>query len=57
MLFRSILRLDQELRNLSSQGLITERPMVVIMPLNEIKSTKIDYAPMVADMLGIGREI
>lgn len=50
-------RLDQELRNLSSQGLITERPMVVIMPLNEIKSTKIDCAPMVADMLGIGREI
>lgn len=50
-------RMDLELRNLSAQGLITERPMVVIMPLSEIKSTKIDYAPMVADMLGIEKEI
>ncbi len=50
-------RMDLELRNLSAQGLITERPMLVIMPLNEIRSTKIDYAPMVADMLGIGKEI
>ena len=49
--------MDLELRNLSAQGLITERPMLVIMPLNEIRSTKIDYAPMVADMLGIGKEI
>jgi DNA-binding Lrp family transcriptional regulator len=50
-------RMDLELRNLSAQGLITERPMLVIMPLSEIKSTKIDYAPMVAKMLGVGKEI
>jgi hypothetical protein len=29
----------------------------VIMPLSEIKVTKIDYAPMVSKMLGVGKEI
>jgi len=50
-------RMDQELRSLSAEGLIRERPMHVIMPLEEIKETKIDYAPMVAKMLGVGKEI
>jgi len=50
-------RLDGELRSLSAAGLITERPMLVIMPLSEIKATKIDYAPMVAKMLEVGKEI
>jgi DNA-binding Lrp family transcriptional regulator len=50
-------RMDKELRNLSAQGLIKERPMLVIMPLTEIKSIKIDYAPMVAKMLDIEKEI
>ncbi len=50
-------RMDQELRSLSVEGLITERPMMVIMPLSEIKATKIDYAPMVSKMLGVGKEI
>ncbi len=50
-------RMDGELRTLSMDGLITERPMLVIMPLSEIKATKIDYAPMVAKMLEVGKEI
>ena len=50
-------RMDGELRTLSRQGLITERPMLVIMPLSEIKATKIDYAPMVAKMLEVSKEI
>jgi DNA-binding Lrp family transcriptional regulator len=50
-------RLDAELRNLSAEGLVTERPMMVIMPLSEIKATKIDYAPMVAKMLDVTKEI
>ncbi len=50
-------RMDKELRTLSSQGLIKERPMLVIMPLAEIKSSKIDYAPMVAKMLDVSKEI
>ncbi len=49
--------LDYEIRNLSKEGLITQRPLLVIMPLSEIKTTKIDYASMVASMLGIGKEI
>ena len=49
--------MDRELRILSAEGLINERPMTVIMPLSEIKATKIDYAPMVSKMLGIGKEI
>ena len=49
--------MDQELRTLSAEGLLMERPMLVIMPLTEIKATKIDYAPMVAKMLGVGKEI
>jgi hypothetical protein len=31
--------------------------MLVIMPLNNIKMTKIDYAPMVGQMLGVSKEI
>jgi hypothetical protein len=50
-------RMDKELRALSAQGLIKERPMLVIMPLTEIKASKIDYAPMVAKMLDIEKEI
>jgi len=50
-------RMDKELRALSAEGLIKERPMLVIMPLSEIKSTKIDYAPMVSKMLDVGKEI
>ena len=50
-------RMDKELRALSAQGLIKERPMLVIMPLTEIKASKIDYAPMVAKMLDVGKEI
>ncbi|MHB8117862.1 MAG: Lrp/AsnC family transcriptional regulator [Methanothrix sp.] len=50
-------RMDKELRALSVQGLIKERPMLVIMPLAEIKSSKIDYAPMVAKMLDVSKEI
>jgi hypothetical protein len=50
-------RMDQELRALSAEGLLIERPELVIMPLAEIKATKIDYAPMVAKMLGVGKEI
>ncbi len=50
-------RMDRELRTLSAQGLIKERPMLVIMPLTEIRSIKIDYAPMVAKMLDIEKEI
>jgi len=49
--------MDKELRALSAQGLIKERPMLVIMPLTEIRSIKIDYAPMVAKMLDIEKEI
>jgi DNA-binding Lrp family transcriptional regulator len=49
--------MDRELRAMSVQGLITERPLHVIMPLGEIRSTKVDYAPMVAKMLEIGKEI
>jgi len=50
-------RMDKELRALSEEGLIKERPMLVIMPLAEIKASKIDYAPMVAKMLEIEKEI
>jgi len=50
-------RMDAEMRSLSAQGLIIERPMLTIMPLSEIKAAKIDYAPMVAKMLGVGKEI
>ncbi|MCJ7445558.1 MAG: Lrp/AsnC family transcriptional regulator [Methanotrichaceae archaeon] len=50
-------RMNKEVRTLSSEGLIRERPEMVIMPLTEIKATKIDYAPMVASMLDIGKEI
>ncbi len=50
-------RMDAQLRALSAEGLITERPMLVIMPLAEIKASKIDYAPMVAKMLDVGKEI
>ena len=50
-------RMDKELRALSAQGLIKERPMLVIMPLTEIRASKIDYAPMVAKMLDVGKEI
>jgi DNA-binding Lrp family transcriptional regulator len=50
-------RLDQEVRGLATEGLISERPMLVIMPLNNIKMTKIDYAPMVGQMLGVSKEI
>jgi len=50
-------RMDQELKSLSAEGLIKERPSMVIMPLSEIKATKIDYAPMVSKMLGVGKEI
>jgi hypothetical protein len=49
--------MDKELRALSAKGLIEERPMLVIMPLSEIKSSKIDYAPMVAKMLDVSKEI
>jgi DNA-binding Lrp family transcriptional regulator len=50
-------RLDLEIRNLAADGLISERPMLVIMPLQEIKMTKIDYSPMVGQMLGVAKEI
>jgi DNA-binding MarR family transcriptional regulator len=50
-------RMNKEIRMLSSEGLIQERPEMVIMPLTEIKATKIDYAPMVASMLDVGKEI
>ncbi len=50
-------RLDAELRNLWADGLVSERPMLVIMPLSEIKAAKISYSPMVAKMLGVGKEI
>ena len=50
-------RMDKELRALSAKGLIEERPMLVIMPLTEIKASKIDYAPMVAKMLDVSKEI
>jgi hypothetical protein len=50
-------RLDLEIRNLAADGLISERPMLVVMPLREIKMTKIDYSPMVGQMLGVAKEI
>jgi DNA-binding Lrp family transcriptional regulator len=50
-------RMNKEIRMLSSEGLIRERPKMVIMPLAEIRATKIDYAPMVASMLDVGKEI
>jgi hypothetical protein len=50
-------RLDREVKSLAADGLISERPMLVIMPLSDIKMTKIDYAPMVGKMLGIDKEI
>ena len=31
--------------------------MVVIMPLDDVKVTKIDYAPMVGQMLDVAKEI
>jgi len=49
--------MNKEIRALSAEGLIREQPMMVIMPLAEIKATKIDYAPMVATMFNIGKEI
>lgn len=49
--------MDAEMRTLAEQGLITQRPTLTIMPLREIKITKIDYSPMVGEMLGIGKEI
>lgn len=50
-------RMDMAVRDLAAQGLIVERPMMVIMPLREIKVNKVDYAPMVGQMLGVGKEI
>jgi hypothetical protein len=50
-------RLDKEVRGLAIEGLISERPRLVIMPLSDIKMTKIDYAPMVGQMLGVSKEI
>jgi DNA-binding Lrp family transcriptional regulator len=50
-------RLDREIRALSQEKLIDERPSLVIMPLREIRMTRIDYAPMVAEWLGIDKDI
>jgi DNA-binding Lrp family transcriptional regulator len=50
-------RLDREVRNLAKEGLISERPMLVIMPLDDVKITKIDYAPMVGQLLDVAKEI
>jgi DNA-binding Lrp family transcriptional regulator len=50
-------RMDIVVRDLAAQGLIAERPMLVIMPLREIKVNKVDYSPMVGQMLGVGKEI
>lgn len=50
-------RMDKEIRELSAEGLIRDRPKLVVMPLSEIKANKIDYAPMVGKMLGVGKEI
>ncbi|MDM7934337.1 MAG: Lrp/AsnC family transcriptional regulator, partial [Methanothrix sp.] len=50
-------RVDSELRSLFGGGFIREHPSFVIMPLSEIRATKIDYAPMVAKMLEVSKEI
>jgi hypothetical protein len=50
-------RMDLEVKKLSEAGLITERPMYVIMPLRELKVRKMDYAPMVKSMLDIDTDI
>lgn len=50
-------RMDQEVKTLSEAGLVSERPVYVIMPLRELKVRKIDYAPMVKSMLDIETEI
>jgi DNA-binding Lrp family transcriptional regulator len=50
-------RMDLEVKMLSEAGLITERPMYVIMPLRELKVRKTDYAPMVKSMLDIETEV
>jgi hypothetical protein len=49
--------MDIVVRDIAAQGLIVERPMLVIMPLREIKVNKVDYSPMVGQMLGVGKEI
>jgi DNA-binding MarR family transcriptional regulator len=50
-------RVDSGVMEMAQQGLLEERPKLVIMPLSEIAFTKVDYAPMVARMLGITKEI
>jgi len=50
-------RMDLEVKKLSEAGLINARPICVIMPLQELKVRKIDYAPMVKSMLDIETEV
>jgi DNA-binding MarR family transcriptional regulator len=49
--------MDIELRALAEQGLIDDGTRHVIIPLREIKVKKINYSPMVREMLGIGKDI
>jgi hypothetical protein len=44
---------DSAVKMMVSQGLIEDRPTMVIMPLSDIKANKVDYAPLVQKMLGI----
>lgn len=50
-------RMDLALKELFEQDLIDKRPMLLMMPLSDIGTAKIDYAPMVAELLGIHKEI
>lgn len=51
------MRMNKVIRHLAEDGLIQERPLHVIVPLREIKVKKIDYAPMVKEMLGVDKVI
>jgi len=50
-------KVNAEIRTLAEMALIDDPPMLMTMPLDMIVESKRDYAPMVAGMLGIEKEI
>lgn len=49
--------IDAFIKNTSERGLIDGKPYIVIMPLRAMRVKKLDYAPAVAEMLRIEKEI
>jgi hypothetical protein len=50
-------QVETTVRSLAEKDLLGQRPQLMIMPLSKLVGRKMDYAPMVAKMLEIGKEI